>query len=111
MLVLDSIEQVEVSSLMIVNNLPTQVPVRNMGHESTPEINSLLVDSGDWNFMVIIRPYSCLKRHLNASRPSEHPPVRGKMSKRLGGIIGSKCKTSTSHLNGFPDGLLLLLGW
>ena len=31
---------------------------------------------------------SCLKKNLNASRPSEHPPVRGKkMSKRLGGII------------------------
>ena len=29
----------------------------------------------------------CLKKNLNASRPSEHPPVRGKMSKRLGEII------------------------
>ena len=29
----------------------------------------------------------CLKKNLNAPRPSEHPPVRGKkMSKRLGGI-------------------------
>ena len=25
----------------------------------------------------------CLKKHMNASRPSEHPPVGGKMSKRL----------------------------
>ena len=32
--------------------------------------------------------WTCLKQNLNASRPSEHPPVRGKMSKRLGGIIG-----------------------
>ena len=30
----------------------------------------------------------CLKKNLNASRPFEHPPVRKKMSKRLGGIIG-----------------------
>ena len=35
-----------------------------------------------------------LKKNLSASRPSEHPPVRaGKMSKRLGGIIGCKYKT------------------
>ena len=47
-----------------------------------------------------------LKKNLNASRPSEHPPVRGgKMSKRLGGIIGCKYKTSSWHLNGFPDGI------
>ena len=41
----------------------------------------------------------------NAPRPSEHPPVRGeKMSKRLGGIKDCKYKTSSWHLNGFPDG-------
>ena len=28
----------------------------------------------------------CLKKTLNAPRPSEHPPVWGKKSKRLGGI-------------------------
>ena len=46
----------------------------------------------------------CLKKNLNASRPSEHPSVRGgkKMSKRLGGTIGCKYKTSSWHLNGFP---------
>ena len=27
------------------------------------------------------------------------------MSKRLGGIIGCKDKTSSWHLNGFPDGI------
>ena len=43
-------------------------------------------------------------RILNASRPSEHFPVRGEISKRLGGIIGCKYKTSSCHLNGFPDG-------
>ena len=39
---------------------------------------------------------ACLKKNLNASRPSEHPPVRGgEMSKRLvGGIIGCEDKTS-----------------
>ena len=32
-------------------------------------------------------------QNLNASRPSEHLPIRGgEMSKRLGGIIGSKDK-------------------
>ena len=29
---------------------------------------------------------------------------RGEMSKRLGGIIGCKYKTSSWHVNGFPDG-------
>ena len=45
------------------------------------------------------------KKNQNAPRPSEHPPVMGgKMSKRLGGIKGCKYKTSSWHLNGFPDG-------
>ena len=30
--------------------------------------------------------------------------VREKMSKRLGGIKGCKYKTSSWHINGFPDG-------
>ena len=52
-----------------------------------------------------ITGYCCLKKNQNAPRLSEHPPVRGeKMSKRLGGIIGCKYKTSSWHLNGFPDG-------
>ena len=45
-----------------------------------------------------------LKKHQNAPRPSEHPPVmEGKMSKRLGGIKDCKYKTSSWHSNGFPD--------
>ena len=44
-----------------------------------------------------------LKINLNASRPSEHPPVRGGgMSKRLGGIIGCKVKTSVGDLKLHP---------
>ena len=31
------------------------------------------------------------------------PQSGGKMSKRLGDIIGCKYKTSSWHLNGFPD--------
>ena len=48
----------------------------------------------------------CLKKNLDASRPSEHPPVKEKNVKTfsLGGIIGCKDKTSSWHLNGFPDG-------
>ena len=46
----------------------------------------------------------CLKKNQNAPRPSEHPPVTGKkVSKRLGGIKGCKYKTSSWHLNRFPD--------
>ena len=38
-------------------------------------------------------------------RPSKYPPVRGEnMSKRLGGIVGYKYRTSSWHLNEFPDG-------
>ena len=47
----------------------------------------------------------------NVPRPSEYPPVKGKkMSKRLGGIIDCKYKTSSWHLNGFPDGRNIGLG-
>ena len=46
-----------------------------------------------------------LKKNQNAPRPSERPPVRGgNMSKRLGWIKVCKYKTSSWHLNGFPDG-------
>ena len=46
----------------------------------------------------------CLKKNQSAPRPSEHPPVMGgKMSKSLGGIKGCKYKTSSWHLNRFPD--------
>ena len=51
-----------------------------------------------------VRSTACLKKNQNAARPSEHPPVMGKkMSKRLGGIKGCKYKTSSWHLNRFPD--------
>ena len=44
------------------------------------------------------------KNQSTPRRPSEHPPVMGeKMSKRLGGIKGCKYKTSSRHLNRFPD--------
>ena len=47
---------------------------------------------------------SILKKNLNASRPSvvSIPQSGRKISKRLGGIIGCKDKTSSWHLNGFP---------
>ena len=46
----------------------------------------------------------CLKKSQSTPRPSEHPPVMGgKMPKRLGGIKGCKYKTSSWHLNRFPD--------
>ena len=45
-----------------------------------------------------------LKKNQSAPRPSEHPPVMGgEVSKRLGGIKGCKYKTSSWHLNRFPD--------
>ena len=48
----------------------------------------------------------CLKK--NAFKPSEHSPVRGRgMSKRLGGIIDCKDKTSLRHLIGFLEGVVI----
>ena len=47
----------------------------------------------------------CLKKNMNGRRPSERPPVRGNMSKRLGGTIGCKYKTSSWRLIGFLDGV------
>ena len=51
------------------------------------------------NLHVTWAKFSCslLKKNLNASRPSEHSPVGGEMSKRLGGVIGCKDKTSSSE--------------
>ena len=58
------------------------------------------------NMVIIMHFYiGYLKKNQKAPRPSEHPPVRGgEMSKRLGGIKGCKYKTSSWHINGFPDG-------
>ena len=45
------------------------------------------------------------KKNLNASRPSEHPPVKRENVKTLRWIhIGCRYKTSTWHFNGFPHG-------
>ena len=54
--------------------------------------------------MVTFKWAHCVKQNLNASRPSQQHLAGGKISKRLDGIIGCKDKTSSWHLNGFPDG-------
>ena len=43
---------------------------------------------------------SSLKKNLNASRLSEHPPVRGKNVK----TFRWDYRLQIQHLNGFPDG-------
>ena len=56
-------------------------------------------------YVLFLLFFSGVKKNQNAPRPSEHPPVRGgEMSKRLGGIKGCKYRTSSWHINGFPDG-------
>ena len=40
--------------------------------------------------------------NLNASRPSEHPPVRGENINTFTRWVGCKDKTSPWYLNGFP---------
>ena len=37
---------------------------------------------------VLYTLYTCLKKYLNASRPSEHPPVRGKNIKKCNQTLG-----------------------
>ena len=79
---------------------------RGTPHPRTPP-SSTPPGAGTQIYLLIFKNifvFWCLKKKLNALRPSEHPPVRGKMSKHLGGIIGCKYKTSSWHLNGFPDG-------
>ena len=48
------------------------------------------------------RSISVFKKNLNASKPSEHPPSGEKMSKGLGGNIGSRDKTSSWYQTGSP---------
>ena len=57
----------------------------------------------------MIHTFSVFKKNLNASKPSEHPPSGEEMSKGLGENIGCmhRDKTSSWHLNGFPDGNVL----
>ena len=35
------------------------------------------------DIMLLTQGYYCLKKNLNAPRPSEHPPVRGKKSQNV----------------------------
>ena len=44
------------------------------------------------------------KKNLIALDLLSIPQSEREMSKRLGGVIGCKYKTSSWHLNGFPDG-------
>ena len=44
------------------------------------------------------------KKNLHASRPSEHPPVWGGNVKTFRWDHRLQYKTSSWHLNGFPDG-------
>ena len=64
---------------MVANPTRGQLPVNRENDDRTTA--SIAVDFS-----------SCLKKNLNASRPSEHPPVRGESVKTfIGGIIGCNC--------------------
>ena len=52
-------------------------------------------------FIFIVLFKRTIRTHLDLLST---PQSEEKMSKRLGGIIGRKDKTSSWHLNGFPDG-------
>ena len=69
-------------------------------------LTTLLCKTSAYHLYVTAALISCyMKKNQSAPRPSEHPPVMGgEMSKRfLGGIKGCKYKTSSWHLNRFPD--------
>ena len=73
-----------------------------LDYEDSHHHGAVLVSIIVWICLFCLTMY--LKKNQNAPRPSEHPPVIGKkMSKRLGGIKGCKYKTSSWHLNRFPD--------
>ena len=62
------------------------------------------IDTAESFILALSRPNPFLKKNQSTPRPSEHPPVVGeKMSKRLGWIKVCKYKTSSWHLNRFPD--------
>ena len=48
--------------------------------------------------------YHCLKKKLEASRLSEHPPVRGENVKMFRWDHRLQIQNLLWHLNGFPDG-------
>ena len=101
--------------MVIISNssfaLRSPIAVLNSSREGTFDLPSLLPAGGSFIlYVVVFRSLGrfvrggYLKKNQNAPRPSEHPPVMGKkMSKRLGGIKGCKYKTSSWHLNRFPD--------
>ena len=65
-------------------------------------VDPMLLPSGNITRLNAMKMFK--KKNQSAPRPSEHPSVMGgKMSKRLGGIKGCKYKTSSWHLNRFPD--------
>ena len=67
--------------------------------------NSSYIHNECYIHVALYYTYYCLNKNLNASIDLLTIPLSGgKMSKRLGGIIGCKYKTSSWHLNGFPDG-------
>ena len=57
----------------------------------------LLDHSGAYSFVVFLTiPRYFFKKNLNAPRPSEHPPVRGGMSKRFCCIVRTLKKNQTT---------------
>ena len=46
----------------------------------------------------------CLKKNVNASRPSEHPSIRGENVKTFGWDHRLQVQNILWHLNGLPDG-------
>ena len=71
---------------------PENVLLDSQGELSATQLTKHAAPPG---VVAVRESFKCLKKNQNAPRPSEHPPVRGgKMSKRLGGIIGCKYKTS-----------------
>ena len=88
---------VGVHILLVVEQSSLGSQSRGWGCAKTPILTVLYCNRS----RLVTYGRSCLRKNRNVSRPSsDHPPVRGEMSKRLGGIIGCKDKTSSWHFIG-----------
>ena len=64
---------------IIVENCPITIPTMNGKKTHTVHPYKYLVPGSIYGVPVQIKEtLPCLKKNLNAPRPSEHPPVRGK---------------------------------
>ena len=96
-------------TLRVVPFLPRRGPIHDGARESSMEpdaskhLHQYFPPAIDFLYytIVVVVVYRKIKTRLDLL---SIPQSGGKISKRLGGIKGCKYKTSSWHLNEFPDG-------